>query len=191
MSEATIIRTEFRCIIFEEFSMKEGGPTYSVAKNEIHNNIITNKYGTNWRTTWRQIESETERKELEDRKRKYWMCPKGSEHCHKKTTCNTWCSKTCNITHYHRNFGVSKKYFTGCIDGHEICHDGIIQCPSCQDANIVCNPRKFKCDWCNEYFHSLTLRQFAEHRILCSAGFPPYYLDMQKRGVILGPGSPR
>ena len=187
MSKTTTTKVEFKCITFEEFTMREGYPTYSVAKDGIHNNIMTNKYGPNWRHTWKQIEMERKKKEEEEKKRKYWMCPNGHEHCHLKTHRDMWCSSTCHDTHFYREFRVSKQSFPRCIEGHEICHDGIRQCPSCKDANMPLNPMRFKCRWCEKYFNSFSLRQFREHIILCSAGFPPYYLELQKEGRLLGP----
>ena len=73
MSKTTTIRTEFRCITFEEFAIREGYPTFSVARDGIYNNKMTQEYGPNWRMTWRLTESEREekkrKKELEEKRR--------------------------------------------------------------------------------------------------------------------------
>ena len=170
LSGTTATKSEFKCIKFEEFSMKEGDPTYIVARDELHNKRMAAKYGPDWRNTWRQIESENKRREENEKKRKYWMCLKGHDFCHEnKNPVNLRsCSAPCRYNRY-KSFQISKRFFTGCIDGHEICHDGIVQCPSCQDAKRPRNERRWECRWCQKYLHSLTPEQFNEHRNLCSA----------------------
>ena len=78
MSKTTTIRTEFRCITFEEFAIREGYPTFSVARDGIYNNKMTQEYGPNWRMTWRLTESEREekkrKKELEEKRRSIGVC---------------------------------------------------------------------------------------------------------------------
>jgi hypothetical protein len=204
MSETTTsIKVEFRSITFEEFTIRKGYPTYSVAieddheeKDEFHlereklddertieaeeklgrdmsyedeikllnqENEMSIKelpYGPNWRKTWEQIESEKKKKEEEERKRKYWYCRHGIRRCHLRFEC---CSSLCKRTHFYKVQVSCKKLFPKCIDGHEICHDGIRQCPSCKYANIALNQGRFKCYGCEEHVSSLTGRQFEEH----------------------------
>ena len=64
------ISVEFRCIVFEEFSMKRGDSIYLVAEDELYNRMMTEKYGPDWKTTWKEIDREKKRKELEENKRK-------------------------------------------------------------------------------------------------------------------------
>ena len=156
MSETTTIKVEFRCITFEEFAIRKGYPTYSVAIDGIDNNVMTNKYGPNWRNTWEQIESEKKKKEEEEKKRKYWMCVNGIYICHGENgrpgmggPC-----RDCQVRRF-RMFGENPSLYTKCINGYEICHDGIRQCPSCKDANKPINPTRYQCMWCNKYFHSI------------------------------------
>ena len=156
MSETTTIKVEFRCITFEEFAIRKGYPTHSVAIDGIDNNYMTNKYGPNWRNTWEQIESEKKKKEEEEKKRKYWMCVNGIYICHGENgrpgmggPC-----RDCQVRRF-RMFGENPSLYTKCINGYEICHDGIRQCPSCKDANKPINPTRYQCMWCNKYFHSI------------------------------------
>jgi hypothetical protein len=171
MSETTTIKVEFRCITFEEFTIRKGYPTYSVAIDGINNNIMTKKYGPNWRNTWEEIESEKRKKEEEERKRKYWKCLNGLEFCHNfnvATYKGMPMCKDCSLDRLNMEFHGGAEKYTRCINGYEICHDGIRQCPRCKDANKPLNPRRFKCQWCNKYFHSITPEQFNEHSKHCS-----------------------
>ena len=52
MSKTTTIRTEFRCITFEEFAIREGYPTFSVARDGIYNNKTTR--------VWSKLENDME-----------------------------------------------------------------------------------------------------------------------------------
>ena len=170
MSETATVKIEFRCIQFEDFTIRMGDPTYSVASDGIHNNKMTAKYGPNWRNTWQQIESEKKKKELEENKRKYWMCAKGHRTCHERRyqgmSGDFWCSETCRTIRY-KNFGVCLVRYPKCIDGHEICHDGVIQCPSCRDAERPRNQICWKCCWCCECLYSITQSEFEEHKRKC------------------------
>ncbi len=164
------IKAEFRCIVFEEFNIRQDDPIYLVAKDELYNREMTEKYGPDWKTTWKEIERKKKRKKLEEEKRKYWMCSKGSRSCHERLqpyVHDKYCSGTCRQNRYKKSFRVDQISYPKCIDGHEICHDGIIQCPSCRDAKRPRNQLCWKCWSCKEHFHSLTPSEFEEHRDKC------------------------
>ena len=155
--------------------MRQGSPIYNIARDTIHNNNMTKKYGPDWKTTWKEIEREKKRKELAENKRKYWMCVRGRQSCHEmralsrpeKKSRNFLCSGTCMNNRY-MSFGVNSDRYPKCIDGYEICHDGVIQCPSCRDAKRARNQLCWKCCWCCECFYSITQSEFEEHKDKCN-----------------------
>ena len=111
-----------------------------------------------------------------------WLCHTTGYH---ELDASRSCSSLC-VRNRYKKFAVSTATFTGCIDGHEICHDGIIQCPRCRESNKPRNRVVWKCRRCKKQFYDMNARQFDEHCVLCSAGFPKEYLDLQKKGKLVG-----
>ena len=87
------------------------------------------------------------RQSIEDEKKVlYWKCLKGYQSCHE------WKGRVCRcrecIAHFNHRFTgeyhngeqpPSKEDFPLCSAGHNMCHDGILQCPECKRANIPQN----------------------------------------------------
>ena len=186
LNDRGIHGVKFTTINFSEFSIRSGDAAHGIIKRKMKENRLAANYGPNWRELllieameekkreeearkeWRKQWEEAQRLRLEEDKRKYWKCPKGLEHCDLRNIVQG-CCEFCTWLHLGRYYYVSKKTFSKCIDGHEICHDGLRQCPSCKDANRPLNPKRFKCTWCNEYLSSISLCQFIEHKCLCGA----------------------
>jgi hypothetical protein len=172
---------KFRDIHFRQSSMKSKDILHFIAWKSIYERkegkTITDQEAKNIR----------HRIENERKKNKYWLCVKGCWGCHTTeygSDTSLMCSSLCRRNRY-KTFEVSKATFTGCIDGHEICHDGIIQCPRCRESNKPRNRVVWKCHWCKKKIHDMNARQFHEHEVLCCAGFPEKYLDLQKKGKLV------
>jgi len=95
---------------------------------------------------WRQS-LEAENKVL------YWKCLKGSQVCHelRRKDPTTRCRECIKHFHhraytgeYHNGERPPSKDFPLCLAGHNICHDGILQCPECKKANAPQNKPQWK-----------------------------------------------
>jgi len=172
---------KFRDIHFRQSSMRS-----ELLDNSMPKDIL-------YFIAWKSIYERKERKTITDldedkrKKNKYWLCVRGNWLCHAtgyRPDASLTCSNLCARNRY-KEFAVSTATFTGCIDGHEICHDGIIQCPRCRESNKPRNRVVWKCIWCKKHLYDMNVKQFDEHCVLCSAGFPKYYLDLQKKGKLV------
>jgi len=172
---------KFRDIHFRQSSMESKDILHYIAWKSI--------YERKGRKTITDLEAKHIRYRIEDerKKNKYWLCVRGCWLCHTtgdRPDASLACSSLCMRNRY-KKFEVSTATFTGCIDGHEICHDGIIQCPRCRESNKPRNRVVWKCIWCKKHLYDMNVKQFDEHCVLCSAGFPKYYLDLQKKGKLV------
>ena len=86
-----------------------------------------------------------------ENKVKYWKCLKGYQNCHEWKT-KFWRCRECIDHFHHRDNGEyhngerppSKEDFPLCLAGHNMCHDGILQCPECKKANAPQNKPQWK-----------------------------------------------
>ena len=60
---------------------------------------------------------------------------------------------------------TSKEDYVDCIDGHQMCHEGRLQCPRCCDANRLKNKPQWRCGNCNEIIG--THQQVVDHWDTC------------------------
>ena len=86
-----------------------------------------------------------------ENKVKYWKCLKGSQVCHEWKR-KVYRCRECVEHFHHRHDGEyhngerppSKEDFPLCLAGHNMCHDGILQCPECKKANAPQNKPQWK-----------------------------------------------
>ena len=65
--EGREVSVEVRCIVFEEFSMRQDSPIYDIiTRDTIHNNNMTD-VGPDWKSTWKS----------QKEKRDIWKCVNG------------------------------------------------------------------------------------------------------------------
>ena len=171
---------KFRDIHFRQSGMQSGFSENSMIPNDILYFIAWKSiYERKERRTITDLEAKHIMYRIEDerKKNKYWLCARGCWLCHTTEYLDfDWvslrCSDICEKNRY-KMFEVSKAKFTGCIDGHEICHDGIIQCPRCRESNKPRNRPLWKCKYCKKQYHDMNARQFEVHKSNCDAQYHP------------------
>ena len=168
----------FNSIEFEELSMQYGkSETYHAAVREIRDRNMTKKYGYNWRETWKQIETEKKRKELQEKKLKYWRCPNGYKFCHDiginrlyhglRSRC-----PECKTLDVKRAIEHDRKQYWRCVWGWRNCHSGTSMWGRDWRCSKECSflhgkyPNKSK----EEYSHCFNGYELCHKGVLCCPG---------------------
>ena len=125
--------------------------------------------------TWSELNDRWTKKVEEDAKKRFWLCEKGSRYCHSHQAGNalrSCCCWNCFERSWHSVETTkqslergSKETYDLCIAGLNICHNGIVQCPDCLEANFPRNRPQWKCRKCRTCFP--TFNKCEKHESHC------------------------